>query len=116
MPAMTLLGFRMHGIGIMVCAIAAFVVILFTSFAGWDVGDARSGDVVRPESSFSPFERGCYAVSHAMTAPLRWTEFRDSGPAGFAAFGLLCLAWGTLGYLLIALLVRAARRSRSAHS
>jgi len=107
---MTPLGFRMHGISIMVCSMAAFAVILFTTFAGWDVGDARSGDVVRPESSFSHFERGCFEVSRAMTAPARWFAYSDFNDAtAFAGFGLLSLMWGVIGYLPVALLVRAAR-------
>src|SRR6476620_10135002 len=108
-----------HGLGIVACSVAAFLFIVFVTSVGWGVGDARSGDVVRSESSFSPSERICFEVSRAMTVPVRWfiPSNSTSTTAAVAVFSMLSLAWGIIGYLSVVLLVRTARgRSSRARS
>ena len=94
----------------MACSVAAFLFLGFITSVGWDVGDATSGDVVRPESSFSNFEKMCFEISRAITIPIRW--FRESTPDAVAIsiMLLLVLAWGAVGYLSLRLLVYTARR------
>src|SRR5262245_31629171 len=117
MRAVLPIGLGKHCIGIVACSVAAFLFILLATSAGWDVGDARSGDVVRPESSFSFFERVCFEVSRAMTSPVRWFRFSDSTTTAVAGFSMLSLAWGAIGYLPIVMLVRTIRcRSLRTHS
>ena len=99
-----------HCFGIVMFSLAAFFFILFVTYAGWDVGDAKSGDVVRPMSSFSSFERACFEVSRAMTAPMRWFRIGDSTTAAIAELSVLSLGWGFVGYTPLVRLVRTVRK------
>ena len=101
---------RNHGLCIVACSIVAFLILMFVTSVGRDFGDARSGDVVRPESSFSTFERMCFEISRVMTIPVRWFKISDSTTVAVAAFTMLFLVWGTIGYLSVRLLIRTVYR------
>ncbi len=109
MPATQRTELRNHCLGIVACSVAAFLFLMFVTSVGWDVGDARSGDVVRPESSFSTFEKICFEISRAITIPARWFRFSDSTTGEVAIFSMLLLAYGAIGYLSLRLLLRRVR-------
>ena len=107
------IGLGKHLVGIILCSVAAFFFLLFVTYVGWDVGDARSGDVVRPESSFSLFERVCFGISHGMTSPLRLFGFSEYTTSEIIGFCVLSLTWGVIAYVSAAAFIRILRRHYS---
>jgi hypothetical protein len=104
---------RTHCLGIVACSVTVLLFLWFVTFEGWDVGDARSGDVVRPESSFSTFELICFELSRALTVPVRWFKFTNSTGIGLTALAVTLVAWGALGYFAVLSAVRILRRRLS---